>query len=175
MVLDLITGFIAWLSSTMQFLINTFGLPGLFFAAILENATLFIGVPLELILVAFYFTAKTNPLIIALVAGLGAAIGELTGYAVGRAGTGIAEKIEKHQIKGFQQLQKQINSKGPFAVFLLLLVPIPFDLVGIASGIAKMNPVKFFLATFAGKTTRFFIVIMAASFGIKALLSFFGL
>src|SRR3989344_7825425 len=174
MVLEVLAAFLAWLSGTMQFLIQTFGLPGLFFAAILENATLFVGIPLELIIIAFHYATNANPLLIAVIAGLGAAIGELTGYAIGRAGTGIAEKIKHHQIGLFNMLEKQIDAKGPFAVFLLLLLPIPFVLVGIASGIAKMNPLKFFLATFAGKTTRFFLVLIAASFGIKLLLGFFG-
>lgn len=175
MVLELITGFLAWLLQTMQWLSNTFGLPGLFIASILENATLFIGVPLEIILVGFYFATKTNIILIAIVAGAGAAIGELTGYAVGRAGTKIAEKVEHHKIKLFQDLQKQINSKGPLAVYFLTLLPVPFDLVGLACGIAKMHPLKFFIATFLGKSTRFFIVLIAATTGIKFLLSFFGI
>ncbi|MFH0954514.1 MAG: VTT domain-containing protein [Candidatus Micrarchaeota archaeon] len=155
-------------------LLVSFGLLGLFAVAILENATLFVGVPLEVILVGFAFATKGNLIIIAVVAGLGAAIGEMTGYLVGRAGVGLAQKIKKTEVSLFDKLKEKVDKHGPIGVFLLLLLPIPFDLVGIAAGLAKMNPLKFYLATFAGKSVRYFIILVAATAGIKMLLSFFG-
>ncbi len=193
MVLELATGFLVWLSGTIQWLTATFGLPGLFAAAIIENATLFIGIPFEVILVTFYFASGTHPILISVTAGLGAAIGELTSYAVGRAGTHVAERIEEKKMKenkageprkgkGLSEkdkrllgrLEQWVNRKGSIAVYFLAVMPIPFDLVGLACGITKMHPVKFFVPAFLGKTTRFLIVMAAAGLGLRALLAFFG-
>lgn len=160
---------------TLQTLMNQYGLIGVFFVSILENATLFVGIPLEAILVAFALTTKQNLVLIALVAGFGAAIGELTGYLLGRAGVGLAQKIQQKDNDLFSNLKEKVDKDGPIGVFLLLLLPIPFDLVGIAAGLAKMNPIKFFAATFAGKSVRYFVVLVAATWGIQALLSFFGI
>lgn len=174
MVVDIITGFLTWLSQTVNGLIDSFGLAGLFAAAVLANATIFLGLPFEAILVAFALASQQPHFLIALVAGAGAAIGELTGYAIGRAGAEIKHGINLKNNQLFFKLKEQIDLHGPVAVFFLLLLPIPFDLVGLAAGVARMNPVKFIVATFAGKTARYFIILTAAVAGIAFLLSFFG-
>ena len=58
-----------------------YGLFGLFVLSVLGNATIFL--PVAVILSAFVGGAVFNPLIVAVVVSLGAAIGELTGYVAG--------------------------------------------------------------------------------------------
>ena len=72
-----------------------FGYAGIFFVSILSNATLIMPIP------GVVFTsamgAVFNPLWVALAAGCGAALGELTGYLAGYSGQFVIEKKDWYQ------------------------------------------------------------------------------
>jgi membrane protein YqaA with SNARE-associated domain len=175
MALELINGFLNWFSTTGAVAISQFGLLGIFITAIILNATFFFGIPMELLLVAFYYASKIDPAVIAIIAGIGAAIGEMIIYCIGRKSTWLSEKFEKCKSKLLQKARKEINAKGPIAVFMLYVLPLPIDFVGLFSGIMKMNRLKFFIAALAGKIARYYLLIVFVAWGISIISRLLGI
>ncbi len=133
-----------------------YGYPAVFLVSLLGNATLVLPAP------SFAIVLLTggvlNPVWVGLVAGLGATLGEMTGYLAGLSGQGVIE-----QRRLFQDIQRAMAKSGLLVIFGLAAVPNPFfDMGGIIAGMLRMPTWKFFLACWFGKSLRF---------GLLALLS----
>jgi len=93
-----------------------------------------------------------DPLLLGIVATVGATIGELSSYFVGYLGRKII--LDKYSEK-YKKAEFWMERYGSFAVFLFALLPILiFDLIGIVAGSAKFPLWKFILACFAGRLIR---------------------
>ena len=122
-----------------------YGYTGLFLVSLLTNATIIFPIP------GIVFTtamgAVYNPLWVALVAGIGAALGEITGYLTGFSGQFVVENQE-----WYQKVAIWMKKYGRATVFAMALIPNPiFDLTGIAAGVLKMPITRFFFWCLAGK------------------------
>ncbi|MBM3229587.1 VTT domain-containing protein [Candidatus Parvarchaeota archaeon] len=129
---------------------------GAFLVGLVSSATLFLPAPGWAIIAAFGRTL--DPITLGIFAGIGSGIGELTGFLLGRGGSGFLE----HRLLGNGFAKRQIDfvkSHSEVAVFLLALVPNPlFDIAGIAAGAIKMPWWKFLAATILGKIIKFAIL-----------------
>ena len=126
----------------------------IFIVSLLSSATILVPAPG----IAFVLAAATvwDPTFIAIAAGTGDAIGEMTAYWVGYIGE---KMIVDEHIPAYQKAVTWMNRYGAWAIFCVALVPIvPFDLVGIAAGALKIRWWKCLLATWAGKLPRAFMV-----------------
>lgn len=142
-----------------------FGYPGIFVLAFLAYATVFLPAPG--VAVIFTMGAIFNPLIVALVAGTGAALGELTGYLAGFSSQPVVERINI-----YQRMVDWINKYGALAILILSAVPNPFfDVTGAAAGALKMPVPKFLLWTWIGETLK---MLAFAYAGASSLKSIFG-
>ncbi len=154
-----------------------FGLPGLLVASALVNATVFIVVPVvELAVIALAAGKVYPPLLLGIAAGVGAGIGEMTGYLVGMHGQKWIKQFDPQEnklMRSVQQTLSQHTLKGTAAIFVLASIPFPFDVVGLAAGVAKFPPLNFFIAATAGKTVRFTVLAYAALWGFTAIVSAF--
>lgn len=93
-----------------------------------------------------------DPLLLGMVAAVGATIGELSSYFVGYLGRKII--LDKYSEK-YKKAEFWMKRYGSFAIFLFALLPILiFDLIGIVAGSAKFPLWKFILACFAGRLIR---------------------
>lgn len=160
-------------------ILQAYGLLGVFIAAIIANATLFFPVPLD---VAIFFLGQfdvgfgiASPLVLGFFAGLGSAIGEMSGYIVGTLGIRSLEKLKKSELRQIDRLERKINKYGFSVIALAALTPFPFDLVGIAAGLIKFNPKRFFFVCAVGKVVRYILIAYAGMFSVKALAWFFGI
>lgn len=117
-----------------------FGYLGIFLVALVSNATVFIPVPG----VAMVFTmgAVFNPLLVALFAGMGAALGELSGYLLGFSGQGLVEHAGWYQrIQAWMLAHPRWIGLG---IMTLAAIPNPFfDAAGIAAGTLKIPVWRF--------------------------------
>ena len=87
---------------------------------------------------------------IGIVAGLGAALGELTGYMAGAGGKALIP-----QGRLYEQLHRFMRRHGMLAIFLLAAIPNPiFDVGGLIAGALQMKGWKFLLAAALGKSIR---------------------
>ncbi len=164
--------------NNLKTIFQTYGLLGIFIAAIVANATLFFPVPLD---IAVFFLGQfdmgfgaASPLAIGIFAGLGSAIGEMSGYIVGTLGIRGIEKLKRKELEQINKLQKRINKYGFSIIALAALTPFPFDLVGIAAGLIKFDPRRFFFACVVGKIARYVLVGYAGMLSLKALAFFLG-
>jgi len=68
-------------------------------------------------------------------------------------------------MKPFERLVKRY---GATAAFVAAATPIPDDFIYVPLGLAKYNPTRFFVATFAGKIVlSYAIVLISRSFGLS--------
>jgi len=149
---------------------SDFGLLGLFVAAIIGNASVFLPTPIDFIVLAAGAIAPGfwYALAIGIVGGTGAAIGEMTAYILGLLGVSAAERAKHHEFEKMKYVRERLDKSGMVFIALASLTPFPFDLVGIAAGIIKYPPKKFFIAALAGKLVRYILIALAGfySWGI---------
>ena len=133
-----------------------YGYAGIFLLSILANATILLPAP-GLIFV-FTMGATFHPLGVALAAGSGAVIGELSGYVAGYSGQAIADDNET-----YQRMVSWMDRNGNLTILTLAFIPNPlFDLAGVAAGALKMPVWKFLFWTWIGK---FFKMLLTAYAG----------
>ncbi|MBN2085595.1 MAG: VTT domain-containing protein [Anaerolineales bacterium] len=136
------------------------GYVGIFVLSILANATIILPAPG----VAFVFGmgAVYNPLLVALAAGAGAAIGELSGYLAGYSGNIVVKNRAR-----YQKIIPWMTKYGPWTILVLGFIPNPiFDLAGIVAGMLKMPLWKFLVFCMIGKIIKMLLFAYAGSLSI---------
>jgi membrane protein YqaA with SNARE-associated domain len=135
-----------------------YGYPGVFLISLLGNATLILPAPS--FVVVFAVGGALNPLGVGVAAGLGAALGEMTGYLAGVGGRAVIEdRPLYHRLAGW------MRRAGMLVVFLLALIPNPaFDVGGMMAGALGMPVWRFLLAGWAGKSIRFVLLALSGQF-----------
>ena len=124
------------------------GLMGLCFLA---TATVFLPAPS--LLIAASCALIMDPLLVALCAAFGSALGEMMGYLLGRTGGDLSPRF-----RGLAEKLKEKVKNELLLVFLLALLPLPlFDFAGIWCGGTRQHPLRFFLACFAGKLLKMLV------------------
>jgi uncharacterized membrane protein YdjX (TVP38/TMEM64 family) len=94
-----------------------------------------------------------GPVLVALAATTGGALGEITGYYAGYLGKRIAQ-VEN--MPGYQRLVGWMKRHGMLAIFLMSLQPVlPFDIAGLVAGAAKMPLWKFLLPCWGGRFPKY--------------------
>jgi membrane protein YqaA with SNARE-associated domain len=87
---------------------------------------------------------------VGMIAGLGEAIGEFSGYAAGYGGRLV---VEKRPV--YERIHRWMDAHGTITMFLMSTVPNPlFDVAGLAAGAVQMPMRRFFLAVLAGKVIK---------------------
>jgi len=133
---------------------SAYGYPGVFILSVLGNATLIFPAPS--FVVVLVLAGVLNPVLLGLSSGIGAAVGEMTGWLAGYSGRGILE--EK---KLYQRLEELMRRRGAIIIFILAFIPNPlFDVGGIMAGALRMAWWKFLLAAGLGKSIRFTILAL---------------
>ncbi|UCG01446.1 MAG: VTT domain-containing protein [Candidatus Heimdallarchaeota archaeon] len=127
---------------------------GVFIISIFGNFTIIFPVPylFALILISLLPDIHNNPLMLLLLgfsAGLGASIGELTAWILGRAG----EKTLKESSKLEKMNQWVEKGYAPFLIFLFAATPLPDDAFMVVLGLANYTLWKVLLFCFIGKVT----------------------
>lgn len=134
-----------------------YGYPGIFFIALLANATVFLPAPG--IAIVFAMGSVFHPLGVALAAGTGGAFGELSGYLAGFGGQPVVEKTA-----AYERIQPLVQKWGAWTVLVLAAVPNPFfDLAGIAAGTLKMPIWKFLFYCWIGQMIKMSIFAFAGA------------
>ena len=135
------------------------GLLALFILSALSSATLLLPVPgIALTVVA---ASVANPILVGLTAGLGQAIGELTGYMAGSSGGALVrDRLAAGALAGW------MRRRGTVTVFVLSVVPNPaFDVAGMLAGALGLPLPRFLLATAAGKVVRNVVIAVTVVHG----------
>ena len=130
-----------------------------------SNATVLLPAPSTFIVIEY--ACLLNPLLVAVCGGLGAALGEMTGFLVGSHSKQIFSKTATKKTCMSRMLRwiEVKFSKHPYIVLLIFsIIPLPlFDVIGIIAGAVKLKPIKFLIVTFIGKTIKMVLYVTALS------------
>lgn len=132
-------------------LLEGYGYIGIFLLSIVANATII--VPLPGVVLTSAMATIFNPLGVAIAAGSGAALGELTGYLAGFSGQGVVENSPRYQriLEWMKKHPRYMN----LAILVLATIPNPFfDLAGMASGALKIPLWRFLIWVWIGKILK---------------------
>lgn len=128
--------------------LSVYGYPGIFLLSFLAYATVFLPAPG--VGIVFLMGAVFNPLGVALAAGSGAALGEITGYLAGFSGQSVAERADI-----YERLTGWMRKNGPLTVLVLAAIPNPFfDIAGVTAGALKMPVGKFLFWCWLGECVK---------------------
>ena len=147
--------------------LEKYGYVGIFLISIAANATIIIPIPGVAFTTAM--GAIFNPAGVAVAAGLGAAVGELSGYLAGFSGQGVVEQVALYEkltawMKAHQNLAYGL-------IVLLAFIPNPlFVLAGMASGALKLPLWKFLIACSVGKILKMLCFAYAGYYSINWLI-----
>ena len=137
-----------------------FGYLGAFIISALASATIFIPAPGWAIVILL--GRILNPTLVGIAAGLGSALGEITGYI---AGSGAAKII--HDNEHFKKYKQWIKENDLLAIFILAFIPNPlFDIAGLAAGGLGIGWHRFLLATAVGRILRYVLLAQLGAFSI---------
>ena len=146
-----------------------YGYLGAFLISLTLNATVILPAGNFLILFTLGGVLPL-PLVVGLAGGAGAAIGELTGYLAGYSGRTIVAK----QRKTYDRLEHWVKRWGALAIFVLSLIPMVFDLVGIAAGALRFPLWKFIFFCWLGRTILYIIIALSGAWGWGRILPYLG-
>ena len=179
--------------------VQAYGYVGGFVISILGGITI---VPVPSLLVIFTLGGVLNPFAIGLISGFGEALGSMTIYMTG-AGImetvwarirhkqqssehhhNIEESVATAPRSPFWVKSEAFYNRlvlwigghgGALAIIFVAAIPLsPFYFAGLAAGSLRMGLLRFFLASWAGKTIRGMIVAYAGYGGLYFLLQWIG-
>ncbi len=129
---------------------KSLGLLGIFIINLIGNATVFLPTPAIASVIA---GGMLYPLIlVAIVSALGAAIGDMVGFILGRSSK---EILIKNHHRWYIFLRDMFKTHGTLIILIFALIPNPFfDAVGILAGIFAFPPVYYFVLVFLGRFIR---------------------
>lgn len=128
----------------------------LFILAFMESS--FFPIPPDVLLAPLCMGNRKKSMWFATVCTMGSVIGAFLGYTIGHSMIDLALHIPGITQQGIDWLAGEFEMRGSWYVFIAALTPIPFKLLTITAGFAKMNLLLFFLACLVGRTGRFFLV-----------------
>jgi uncharacterized membrane protein YdjX (TVP38/TMEM64 family) len=134
-----------------------YGYAGVFVISIFLNATIILPVS-AMAVISSLGGVLPSPLLVGIIGGIGAGIGEMTAYIAGRAGRGL---LAKSNI--YTRVERWVKRWGWIAVFVLSIFPLIFDFVGIIAGAMRMPWWRFCLACWAGRTISYITVAYVGS------------
>ena len=163
------TDVIQQLSAWMESLALQYGYFGIFLISLIGALSIFFPIPYTVII--FTLGGTFEPLWIAVAAGIGSAVGELSGYLLGFGGRRvISEKYKKKM----EFLMKLFDRFGPIVIFLFALTPLPDDLLFIPLGVIRYSIARAFIPALIGKICMNFIVAYSGRFSIQIIRDIFG-
>jgi membrane protein YqaA with SNARE-associated domain len=148
--------------------LKAYGYLGAFIISVIFNATLILPAGNMLILVVLGATMPL-PVVVGLVGGTGATIGEITGYVAGRSGRGLVARSQM-----YNRVEGWVRKWGSMPIFVFSLVPFVFDLVGIAAGALRFPFWKFLFFCWLGRTILYVGFVSLAAWGWEIILPWLG-
>lgn len=141
------------------------GLMGMFILSVAANATVFINIPYSSVAVLLAGLGL-SPILIALVAGVGAMIGEVVDYLIG---VGSGKFISRGREKLFGDIRRLLDHKrylAPLMIFIFGALPIPDYILLVPLGVIRYSFWKMVLAMTAGKIVQNFYFALLGKYSI---------
>ncbi len=120
----------------------------------------FFPIPPDVMLVPMVLAERERAFRIAFICSAASVLGGLAGYAIG---AGLFDAIGKPLLdfygygEQFQRFTAQYHEWGAWIVAFAALTPFPFKVITIASGVAGLDLMVFFVASLVARSLRFYV------------------
>ncbi|HUF37806.1 MAG TPA: VTT domain-containing protein, partial [Anaerolineales bacterium] len=144
--------------------LTRFGYPGVFLFTLVTSATIILPAPS--LVVVFTLGGVLNPLWVGAAAGVGATLGELSGYLAGFSGRVVVENTRNYdRMRGWMEAHTALSG---WLIMLLAFIPLPIiDLAGMAAGALRMPVWQFQLWCLAGKLPKMVLVAWLGTLSVE--------
>jgi membrane protein YqaA with SNARE-associated domain len=112
-----------------------------------------------------------DPLLIAVAAGTGAAVGEFSGYLIGLGGRKVIGEKYKKKMDFLVKLFKRF---GPVVIFVFALTSLPDDLLFIPFGVMRYSVLQAFIPALLGKFFSNLIIAYSGRLSLQIIKDIFG-
>ena len=146
-----------------------FGYLGVFIISFIGSVSVVFPIPYTIVI--YLLGAVLNPVLVALSGGLGSALGEFSGYALGYYGRAVVSEERRRKM---DYMVKLFARYGPAAIFFFALTPLPDDLLFIPLGVMHYPFWKAFMPALLGKVLMTFILAYSGQQSITLIETLFG-
>ncbi len=153
----------------LQLFAIEYGYFGSFIISIISNLILF--VPIPYLIIIFALSTVLDPLILGLVSALGATIGKIIIYHIGKSGRKILKESQKKKLEFARLIMEKY---GPIAIFIMAATPVPDDILYIPLGMMRFDLLRFFIYTLLGKIVLTLVISLGGHFSITWISYFLG-
>jgi len=158
-----------WLLDWMTQFANQFGYLGVFIISFIGSVSVVFPIPYTIVI--YLLGAVLDPFFVAVSGGLGSALGEFSGYAVGYYGRTVVSEERRRKM---DYMVKVFDRYGPAAIFFFALTPLPDDLLFIPLGVMRYPFWKAFIPALLGKTLMTFILAYSGQQSIAIIETLFA-
>lgn len=137
------------------------GYLGLALVSFFGSLVPFVPVPSFILLATMSVGDTFNLHILALLSAVTATAAKQIIFYVSYGGQRIMSQKTRRRMRPFQRL---VRRYGAAAAFVAAATPIPDDLVYVPLGLAKYNPLRFFVATLSGKIVLHYIIVAVSHY-----------
>ena len=146
------------------------GYLGCFVISVITNGTFIL--PGFGIVFTFTLGGVLEPAVVGAVAGIGEAVGAIGAYFTGYAGRGLFRDRDSGL---YLRLSNLVDRHGSKAIFVVSAVLSPlFYPFAVFLGMVRFGWVRFFLATWAGRTVKSMVIAYLGYFGLRSVLRWLG-
>jgi membrane protein YqaA with SNARE-associated domain len=146
-----------------------FGYLGIFTISFIGSVSIIFPIPYTIVI--YLSGAFLDPFFVAISGGLGAALGEFSGYVLGYYGRTVVSKERRRKM---DYMVKLFDRYGPAAIFLFALTPLPDDLLFIPLGVMRYPFLKAFVPALIGKTLMTFTLAYSGQQSLELIKTIFG-
>ena len=153
----------------MEQFVLQFGYLGVFIISFVGSVSIIFPVPYTIVI--FFLGSFLDPFFVAITGGLGSALGEFSGYALGYYGRKVVSEERRRKM---DFMLKIFGRYGSVTIFLFALTPLPDDLLFIPLGIMRYPFLKAFIPALLGKILMTFILAYSGQQSIEFIRTLFG-
>ena len=153
-----------------------YGYFGIFLISMLGAMSIFVPIPYTVVIFILGGLRSGggwafDPLWIAVASGIGAAIGEFSGYLIGFGGRKVISEKYKKKMDFLMKLFKKF---GPIVIFVFALTPLPDDLLFIPLGVMRYSLLQAFIPALLGKFFSNLIIAYSGRLSLQIIKDIFG-
>jgi membrane protein YqaA with SNARE-associated domain len=148
-----------------------YGYLGIFLISLIGAMSIFVPIPYTIVIFILGGLPSFDPLLIAVAAGIGSAIGEFSGYFLGVGGRKV---IGDKYRKKMDFITKLFKKYGSLVIFIFALTPLPDDLLFIPLGVMRYSLLRAFVPALLGKFFSNLIIAYSGRLSLEIVNSLFG-
>jgi len=142
-------------------LADDIGYIGLALVSFFGSLIPFVPLPSFIFLATMAAGDKFNIHYLVLISAITATVAKQIIFLVSYGGRKMMNDKTRARMRPFERLVKRY---GAVAAFVAAATPIPDDLIYVPLGLARYNPVRFFISTFLGKIVLGYVVVLLSHF-----------